>query len=481
MSLQMPIVQPAEQVRKYAHYFHNGFKNINQRMHFENYITGLMVLPNKDMANISRSILESPHKSNIARFMSESPWQRSEVNKARVAMINTETQAWKENHPLRAIIIDDTLNKHTGDLFEYVSWHYDHNNGQSELSHNLVSSYYVAGAVRFPIDCELYRQYDEFTAWEAVVRHLKPDLEIPKQGKARNRLREKLVAELLKADPIFVQKHAEFKTKIKIACDLIDSALTTHSLKPNIALFDSWFLSPALIERLNKHEVNWISILKKNRNLESNSFELKDAQGQPIRLSESLIQVQDLVKLIPPSAFKPVEIKDRTFYTFTFCVRIPTLGKVRLVISYQKADLSGTYVVLVTNGLNWNAKSIIEAYLLRWPIETFYQDGKQLLGLDQYQMLSSEAFQKHWCLVCVAHSLLHLDCLTATDKAAVFPAKSIGEACRQQAIGLLEHFVYFVQRFVADGLSSASVLAELFCKFLPNPNSKRRRLPRVIT
>ena len=44
-------------------------------------------------------------------------------------------------------------------------------------------------------------------------------------------------------------------------------------------------------------------------------------------------------------------------------------------------------------------------------METFYQDGKTHLGLDEYRMRNAEAIGKHWCLVFVAYSLLHLDCL----------------------------------------------------------------------
>ncbi len=51
------------------------------------------------------------------------------------------------------------------------------------------------------------------------------------------------------------------------------------------------------------------------------------------------------------------------------------------------------------------------SYLQRWPIETFYQDSKGHLGLDKYRIRSAEAIQKHWCLVFVAYSLLHLACL----------------------------------------------------------------------
>ncbi len=52
--------------------------------------------------------------------------------------------------------------------------------------------------------------------------------------------------------------------------------------------------------------------------------------------------------------------------------------------------------MLVTNRTDWSAKKILASYLQRWPIETFYQDSKGHLGLDEYRMRSAEAIQKHW-------------------------------------------------------------------------------------
>jgi len=52
----------------------------------------------------------------------------------------------------------------------------------------------------------------------------------------------------------------------------------------------------------------WISILKRNRNLETNSFVLKDASGVPIPLAGPHIAVEDLVPLIPASAYRAVTV-----------------------------------------------------------------------------------------------------------------------------------------------------------------------------
>jgi hypothetical protein len=67
---------------------------------------------------------------------------------------------------------------------------------------------------------------------------------------------------------------------------------------------DSWYLSPELVAKLTELQKDWVSLLKRNRNLEVHSFQLKDAQGQPIALPGTQIKVADLVPLIPATAYR---------------------------------------------------------------------------------------------------------------------------------------------------------------------------------
>jgi hypothetical protein len=71
--MQLPLVAPAPVVVEHAQVFRELFENRCQFQHFENYLTGLMVLSNKSMANISRCLLESADKTNLSRFFSEAP------------------------------------------------------------------------------------------------------------------------------------------------------------------------------------------------------------------------------------------------------------------------------------------------------------------------------------------------------------------------------------------------------------------------
>ena len=72
-------------VVEHAQVFRELFENRCQFQHFENYLTGLMVLANKSMANISRCLLESADKTNLSRFFSEAPWEQEQVNEKRIS------------------------------------------------------------------------------------------------------------------------------------------------------------------------------------------------------------------------------------------------------------------------------------------------------------------------------------------------------------------------------------------------------------
>jgi len=461
--MQLPIVSVAPIVREHDEIFREVFANRKQFRHFENYVTGLIALDNKSMANMARCILDSADKTNISRYLSESSWREEKLNDKRVSYMKEQTAPHQIRKEHSALSIDDTLCEHVGSLFEYVDRHYNHSNSQYPLAHNLVTSHYVSGAVRFPVDARLYRRYEEFTNWETFVEKYYPTAEIPKKKKPRTAFHKRVDDKLLE-DPAFKALNDAFKTKIAYATELVDKAVE-RALSFGWVLFDGWFLAPDFLAVLAKHHKDWISILKQNRNLETNSFRLRDEKGKIISFNGPHIKVQDLVPHIPQNAYKPITVDGRTYYTFTLTVRIPSIGKVRIVVSFDNPELDGNYVVLVTNRTDCNATRIISTYLLRWPIETFYQDSKQLLGLDEYRMRTAQAFQKHWSLVFVAYSLLRLDCLAASlTKKQRSPNKSIGEAARQQAQSLIQDLIHFAHDALNQGQEVSHVFDTLFAK-----------------
>ena len=460
--MQLPIVAPTPLVTTHAAAFRDLFENRCQFDHFQNYLTGLIVLPNKSLTNIARCVLDSADKTNLSRFFSEAPWKEEHVNERRITYLLTQTASHRRSPDASALSVDDTLCEHVGSLFEYVDRHYNHSDASFPLAHNPVTSHYVSGAVRFPLDLRLYRRYEEVTCWEEFVHKHFPDQLIPTIKKERAKLHK--VADLvLLEDPDFLKLHMQFQTKIGLAIELVRKAVE-REVPFGVVLFDSWYLAEELVKELAEVKKDWVSMLKRNRNLETNSFVLKDAVGERISFTGPHIKVEDLVPHIPASAYRAVTVGEQTYWCFSMTARLPSLGKVRLVISFANAELTGTSVVLVSNRLDWSAQKIIATYLLRWPVETFYQDGKSYLGLNEYRMRSAEAgapwAKNHWCLVFVAYSFLHLACLPPALMKASLPVKTIGEACRQQAQALIEGLILYAH----DQLQRCQQVKELFAR-----------------
>jgi hypothetical protein len=368
-------------VVEHAQVFRDLFENQRQFQHFQHYLTGLMVLSNKSRANISRCVLESADKTNLSRFFSEAPWEQERINERRINYMLGQTAAFRWEAQRSCVIVDDTLCEHVGSVFEYGDRQYDHCAGRYPLGHNLVTTHLVNGAVRLPLAVRLYRRYEEQTRWAECVRKYCPEREIPTAKKLRNLL-HKEVDERLRQDAEFAALHEQFHTKIARAIELIKEA-HARNVPLQIVRRDSWFLCAEVAEELAKLEKDWVSLLKKNRNLEVHSFTVRDAQGQEVALAGPHIKVEELVPLIPRSAYTQVTIGEREYWYFALNLRVPGLGKVRLVLSFATAELTGTYAVLVSNRTDWSAKKILETYVQRWPIETFYQDSKGHLGLDE--------------------------------------------------------------------------------------------------
>jgi hypothetical protein len=97
-------------------------------------------------------------------------------------------------------------------------------------------------------------------------------------------------------------------------------------------------------------------------------------------------------------------------------------------------------------------------------IETFYQDSKGRLGFNAYRMRSAEAIGKHWCLVFVAYSLLHLTCLPAVPERTRGLIPTIGDACRQQGRALIQQLLVFVHDQLSHGVKVDRVFERLFAR-----------------
>jgi hypothetical protein len=127
--MELPIVAPAPVVSDHAAVFRDLCENPCQFRHFQHDLTGLIVLPNKSMANIARCILDSTDKTNLSRLLSEAPWWEEQVNHRRIHFMLQQTKPHRRRRRESLLAIDDTLCEHTGNLFDDVDRHDNHSDG----------------------------------------------------------------------------------------------------------------------------------------------------------------------------------------------------------------------------------------------------------------------------------------------------------------------------------------------------------------
>jgi hypothetical protein len=421
-----------------------------------------MLAERKNYSQIAFTLVKSADDSNISRFMKNPLWSGPEVNDHRVSLMHTRTKH-KELSATGCLVLDDTLDEHVGTLFDHIAKHYDHSDNSYKLAQNPVTSHFVKGLISFPVDFRTYRTYDEVTKWpEHFAKHF-PAIPIPPTSTERHKLKKKYEKQLCDADPAFARKHQAFKTKLTLAVELINAAIR-HGLECSVVLCDAWYLAPAVVEAIEKAKKAWVSILKKNRKLETQSLHIDAADGKKMAFEDSEIKVEELIPVIPTRAYHTMTIdKETTYDACTFTAKIPTLGKVRLVICSDKAPGEGRCAVLVTGQLHWEANKIVTIYMNRWSREVFYKDAKQALGFSDDQCRSETAIEKHWYLVFCAYSLLKLSVMSAPlYENWERQLKTIGVALRQQVRSVIEPLIVACHRLLACGRNPQQVLNLLF-------------------
>jgi hypothetical protein len=208
------------------------------------------------------------------------------------------------------LAIDATLCEHVGSLFDYVDRHDNHSDGTYPLAPNPVTSFSVSGPVRFPVGLRLYRRYEELTQWEAAVAKHVPELTIPTERNARNRLHTQVDPVLLQ-DPECRARHEPFQPKIALAIEWVEAAIRSK-VPVGVVVFDAWYLAEDLVQGVVRRRKDWIRLLKTNRGLETASFHLRDAHGWTLKLPGPHMAVEALVPLIPANAYRPVTVGEHT-------------------------------------------------------------------------------------------------------------------------------------------------------------------------
>lgn len=183
----------------------------------------------------------------------------------------------------------------------------------------------------------------------------------------------------------------QFRKLTHLAADIVAETATQVAGKV-IALFDSYYLCPAVTGACAAAGYRYISVAKKNRNF------APDGRARDRR------KLSRYGKSVLDRDGRRVNVVGRPHRLAERVGRLSKAGRVKLVFSRRPRDTA--WVALVSSETRWSAKTILKHYLMRWGIELLFKMSKQYLGLGDYQMLEYRGVVRYLHLVLIAYLLL---------------------------------------------------------------------------
>jgi hypothetical protein len=378
----MPIITPPKIVQEALDEFLAPlFSNTPQRKHLANYVTGLMISPNKTIAGMTAEMPNASDQSCLNRFLTEVDWDEQKMNDARLDWLQQFDDM--KYHPRAVIAIDDVLLEKSGKFIKDSGTFWDHSDQRYIHAQDLIIVNYVhpESKKHYPLEFRRFKKENQ-CEWTGE----------------------------------------EFRKMTDLTIELIDWCQGHNVL--GTFTFDSFYTCAPIQNHINSlknedgTERGYVGDLKFNRKVIFKGVEQ---------------QAVEFAKTIPPGDRKPVTVDGKKQWYLTVCVKMPNIDhKVRIVILWKYKNDAEPKKIFVTNKIHWNVERIIAAYRFRWTgTETFHRDGKQELGLEDCQLRSGTGQTRHTYCVFLAHSLLEqrLDKTNLSGRACA-KLQTIGESCR---------------------------------------------------
>jgi hypothetical protein len=323
------------------------FKKHFSKPQFQNFCRtelGFMVAGNKEhnVKSVNELFIDRKNQSSLNRFITNPKWNIKAVTNQAKTMLLSEANI---GNPFEYKIIDDTVCRKYSQQTEMVCYNHSSTMG-TVLSHDYVTSLYVNNGLAVPYGIKLYGN----------------------QKKCQ-------------------EKGVEFKTRLELACDIIDEH--TPVAKRTIWLWDSWFTCQEMASKCKTHGYNWIGEIKSNR--------IVFYEEKRYRIDELF----DKIRL--EGGFFDVVVGGELYSVFKADVFMPKMGYFSIVMNV-KAGTSDVHF-LCTDLVGCSVEEILGHALQRHRIEDFYKEAKAL-GFGEYRFRASEAALIHAHLVTLAYTLL---------------------------------------------------------------------------
>jgi predicted nucleic acid-binding Zn finger protein len=275
----------------------------------------------------------------------------------------------------RCLIFDDSDLPKTGRYIEKVSRIWDHVSRRYILGFKLLAMGYWDGASFIPLDFSLHREGGRNADKPFGLKKK----EYRKQYKKKRKNGTHSWDRAREAD----------SSKIESALKMFWRAIS-QGIKVDYVLMDSWFTCEAFVravKRVKKQTVHLIGMYK----IPKTKFNYLDQRLTHSQIRNKLGKVKRCRKL-------------RLYYKEA----LVDYNGVPIKMFFSRQGTNGKWRVFITTDTELTFIRMIEIYQIRWTVEVFFKEAKQLLGLGRCQSNDFDAQIADTTITMIQHILLTL-------------------------------------------------------------------------
>lgn len=337
------------------------------------YLTGLILGLDPSASAFAQALPLVSHDA-LTRMLSSRWWHRRAMIAAAVRLSNALGDGW--------LILDDVLiPKPHATAIAFCGWDYDHASRRNSFGLRLVVLVWCNGRVTIPLG---------FLIWQKDPSRL-PRRTGKKRGrKPKRRPYVRASVKRQRARRRRTASGARYRSKNELARALVWEVVRAGT-SATVILFDNWYASRENIRFFGRLGLGWATRLKKNTTV---VFE-----GQKLTVA----QLGATVARANYHYYASLSARARSFSVTVFGVAAQLT-----VVQHDTHPERDRTKFVVSNLAGLTTAERVAWYRRRWPIECFFRDCKQLLGLCGCQARTAQAILTHLLLVCVAYVVLQL-------------------------------------------------------------------------